>query len=219
MESDADFPEFPPGAFARIDDGDDLAFYEAPRLVTHIDAAAIAALSRYYRQVLPAGGVLLDLMSSWVSHLPDDVAYAEVIGHGMNAEELAANPRLSRYFVQDLNREPTLPLADASVDAAMICVGVQYLRRPLAVLADAARVLKAAAPLVISFSNRCFPTKAVAVWRALDGGGHARLVDLYLRRAGFDDVEIRRLTDGRASDPLTVVTGRAGPAAPWSHEA
>ena len=84
---------------------------------------------------------------------------------------------------------------------------------------EAARVLRPGAPIAISFSNRCFWTKAVAVWRALDGDGHARLVDLYLRRAGFADVEIRRLTDGRASDPLTVVTGRAGAAAPWSHEA
>jgi len=202
------FPELPAGAFAKLDAGDDADFYAQVRLVTHIDEAAIATLTGFYRQVLPVGGVLLDLMSSWVSHLPDDVAYAEVIGHGMNAMELAANPRLTRRFVRDFNLDPTIPLADASVDAAMICVSIQYLQRPAAVLAEARRVLKPGAPIVISFSNRCFPTKAVAVWRALDGTGHARLVDIYLRRAGFAGTEIHRLLDGWTSDPLTVVVGR-----------
>ena len=116
---------FPPHAFTKPDPGDDAEFYTEARLVTHIDDAAIAALTDYYRHALPAGGAIADLMSSWVSHLPDEVAYAEVIGHGMNAEELAANPRLSRWFVQDLNRAPRLPLADASLDAVTICVSVQ----------------------------------------------------------------------------------------------
>lgn len=208
MPSDFAFPELPPGAFAKEDAGDDAAFYDVPRLVTHIDNAAIAALTDFYRETLPSGGVLLDLMSSWVSHLPDDVAYREVIGHGMNAEELAANRRLSRWFVQDFNQDPGLPLSDASIDAAMICVSIQYLQRPLAVLREVARVLRPGAPLVISFSNRCFPTKAVAVWLSIDDHGHARLVDFLQRGAGFMDVSTRRLLDGRTSDPLTVVVGR-----------
>ena len=115
----------PAGAFARLDDEPDELFYEPPRLVTHIDDNAIAAVTAFYRQVLPAGGVLLDLMSSWVSHLPPEIDYAEVLGHGMNATELAANPRFSRWFVHNLNRDPQLPLAAASVDPAMICVSVQ----------------------------------------------------------------------------------------------
>jgi hypothetical protein len=205
---DSAFPELPPGAFAKLDGGDDADFYAQARLVTHIDGAAVAALTAFYRQVLPVGGVLLDLMSSWVSHLPDDVAYAEVIGHGMNTAELGANPRLTRWFVRDFNQDPTIPLPEASVDAAMICVSIQYLQRPAALLAEARRVLKPGAPIVISFSNRCFPTKAVAVWRALDGTGHARLVDIYLRRAGFAETAIHRLLEGWGSDPLTVVVGR-----------
>jgi hypothetical protein len=207
MPSD-ELPELPPTAFVKEDQGPDADFYAEPRLVTHIDAAAIAALTDVYRRLLPAGGVLLDLMSSWVSHLPDEVDYAEVIGHGMNAEELAANPRLSRWFVQDLNADPALPLADASLDGAMICVGVQYLERPVAVLREAARALKPGAPLVVSFSNRCFPTKAVAVWLALDAAGHGRLVELYLRRAGFDAVRIHPLIAGWTGDPLTAVVAR-----------
>lgn len=103
-------PELPAGAFDKQDAGDDLAFYAPARLVTHIDAGAIAALTGFYRAALPDGGRVLDLMSSWISHLPHDREYAEIVGHGMNADELAANPRLDRWFVQDLNREPTLPL-------------------------------------------------------------------------------------------------------------
>jgi SAM-dependent methyltransferase len=207
--SASDLPELPSNAFDREDPQDDSAFYVVPRLVTHIDDQAIAALTDFYRTALPAGGVILDLMSSWVSHLPPDVTYGEVIGHGMNAEELAANPRLNRWFVQDLNREPALPLEAASLDAATICVSVQYLRQPVAVFRDLRRALRPGAPLVISFSNRCFPTKAVAVWLALGGRGHGQLVQLYLDRAGFGDVEAQILRDGRASDPLTVVLGRA----------
>src|SRR5271163_2068047 len=185
--------EFPPDAFKKWDVGDDADFYAQPRFVTHIDDTAIAALTSFYRESLPAGGVLLDLMSSWVSHLPSDIDYAEVIGHGMNAEELAANPRLSRSFTQNLNRDAALPLADVSVDAAMICVSIQYLQLPVAVLREVARALRPGAPLVISFSNRCFWTKAVAVWRGLDDTGHARLAELYLNQAGFERIETRRL--------------------------
>jgi len=200
----------PPGAFARLDEDDDAAFYEPARLVLHIDNHAAAVLTRLYREILPAGGVLLDLMSSWVSHLPKDAEYAEVVGHGMNAEELAANPRLSRWFTQNLNRDPALPLADRSVDAAMICVSIQYLQQPVAVLREVARVLRPGGVLVVSFSNRCFWTKAVAVWRGLDDDGHARLVELYLNHADFERIETRRLAPWieDEQDPMFAVIGR-----------
>jgi hypothetical protein len=199
--------EFPADAFEKQDVADDSEFYAQPRFVTHIDDTAIAALTSFYRERLPGGGVLLDLMSSWVSHLPEDVAYSTVIGHGMNADELAKNPRLDRRLVLDLNRNPQLPLCDSSVDAAMICVSIQYLQQPVAVLREVARILKPGQPVFISFSNRCFPTKAVAIWRALDDVGHARLVSMYLRAAGFSGVENTDLRDGRGSDPLIVVVG------------
>jgi SAM-dependent methyltransferase len=201
----------PQGAFTKIDAEDDELFYEPPRLVCHIDDGAITALTEFYREALPAGGVLLDLMSSWVSHLPAEIGYAEVIGHGMNAAELAANPRLTRWFVQNLNRDTKLPLADITVDGAMVCVSIQYLQQPVAVLREVARVLRPGAPLVIGFSNRCFWTKAVAIWRALDDSGHARLVELYLRHAGFERIETHQLAEWveDIDDPMTAVVGRA----------
>ena len=209
MAAELNLASLPAWAFEKEDAGDDGEFYAFARLVTHIDEGAIAALTAFYREQLPPGGAVLDLMSSWVSHLPDDIAYAEVIGHGMNAEELAANPRLTRWFVQDLNREPALPLRPSSLDGAMICVAIQYLQRPVETLSSVQSVLKPGAPLIVSFSNRFFPTKAVAVWRALDDGGHAALVAAYLEAAGFAHVTPHLLADGRTSDPLIAVVGRA----------
>jgi len=210
--TERDLPELPPEAFDKPDPAPDPLFYAQPRLVTHIDAAAIAAVTDVYREVVPAGGIVLDLMSSWVSHLPDEVVYDRVVGHGLNAAELAANPRLTRRFVQDLNAEPHLPLDTASVDAALICVSVQYLQHPVAVLREVARVLRPGAPVVIGVSNRCFPTKAVRIWTALDGTGHAQLVGLYLQRAGFARVEARILIpEGAGGDPLTAVLGWTAP--------
>jgi|SRR5690242_143712 SAM-dependent methyltransferase len=205
-----EIPGLPQGAFTKIDAQEDEVFYEPPRLVCHIDDAAIAALTRYYRGVLPAGGVLLDLMSSWVSHLPPEATYAEVIGHGMNATELAANPRLSRWFLQNLNRDTKLSLPETALDAAMICVSIQYLQQPVAVLREVARLLRPDCPIIISFSNRCFWTKAVAIWRALDDEGHARLVEHYLRHAGYERIETHQLAEWveDVSDPMIAVVGR-----------
>ena len=201
-------PELPPGAFSKEDQSDDADFYLPARLVTHIDEAATQALTAFYRATLPAGGVVLDLMSSWVSHLPPEVDFAEVIGQGMNAEELRANHRLSRSFVQNLNRNAMLPLETESCDAALCCVGVQYLQRPQEVFPEVLRVLRPGAPLIVSFSNRCFPTKAVAIWRSLDARGHVDLVRLYYQRAGFRDIRVEALRDGSRSDPLIAMVGR-----------
>ena len=191
---DDPLPDLPPGAFAKQDTGDDLAFYAPPRLVTHIDEGAVAALTACSRSLLPENGRVFDLMSSWVSHLPDDRHFTEVVGHGMNAEELGANPRLTRWFIQDLNRNPALPLDDQAFDAVLCCVGVQYLQHPVAVFTEVRRVLAKGAQFIVSFSNRCFPTKAVAIWRALHANGHAEWVQLYMERdmerAGFSDVTL-----------------------------
>jgi SAM-dependent methyltransferase len=200
-------PGLPPAAFDKEDPSPDSEFYAFPRLVTHIDDAAIAAVTRTYRENLPADGAVLDLMSSWVSHLPEDIAYRLVVGHGMNEEELAANPRLSRWFVQDLNGEPTLPLDDAAFDAACLCVSVQYLQRPVEVFREVHRVLRPGAPFIVSFSNRCFPTKAVAIWLSLPPAQQQRLVAAYMQAAGFGDI-VGQASAPRQADPVWVVIGR-----------
>ena len=204
-----DLPDLPPHSFDKEDDAPDALFYAQPRLVKHIDEPAIAAVTALYRELLPPGGVILDLMGSWISHLPPGIAYAEVIGHGMNEEELTANQRYTRWFVQDLNAKTRLPLASAAVDAVTICVSIQYLQQPIAVLREVREILKPGGRVAITFSNRCFPTKAVAIWQALEMGYHPQLVALYLERAGFAEVEARTLIPlGVDHDPLWAVIGR-----------
>jgi SAM-dependent methyltransferase len=173
--------EFPKDYFRRTDESPDELFYARPRFVTHIDDGAIAAVTALYRDHLPPGGAILDLMSSWISHLPEDVDYARVVGLGMNQAELAANPRLHSFVVHNLNADPQLPFVDAEFDAVTICVSVDYLNQPVAVLHECGRVTKPGGTIVITFSNRCFPTKAIAAWHALDDVGHVNLVGAFLR--------------------------------------
>lgn len=204
-------PGLPEGAFRKADPTPDAAFYAQPRLVTHIDDGAVAAVTATYRDVLPPGGDILDLMSSWVSHLPPETTYRSVTGHGMNRAELDANPRLTARFVQDLNATPSLPLPGAAFDAATLCVSVQYLQRPVEVFRDVARVLRPGSPFVVSFSNRCFPTKAVAIWQALSGTDQQHLVSAYMQAAGFDRIAGRSAMPPWG-DPLWTVLGYAPPA-------
>ncbi len=171
---------FPPGSFAREDESDDTGFYVQPRLVTHIDDFAIAAVGEAYRQLLPPGGEYLDLMSSWISHFPADMTVRKLAGLGMNDYELSKNERLAEYVVHDLNTDPHLPFDDASFDGVVIAVSVQYLTRPLEVFAEIGRVLRTAAPVIVSYSNRCFPTKAVRIWTALDDREKADLISMYI---------------------------------------
>jgi SAM-dependent methyltransferase len=201
-------PRLPSGAFHRLDESPDPEFYAVPRFVTHIDDGAIAAVTRLYREYLPPGGAVLDLMSSWVSHLPPEVTYGRVAGLGMNAQELAANPRLDAWVVHDLNADPRLPFADVEFDGAACCVSIDYLVRPVEVLRDLARVLRAGAPLVVTFSNRRFPTKVIALWESLDDAGHGQLVAHYLREAGgWSDVTALDRSP-TAGDPLFAVVAR-----------
>jgi SAM-dependent methyltransferase len=202
-----DHPDLPAWAFAKHDASPDPLFYAAPRFVTHIDDRAVAAVTALYRATFAPGGRLLDLMSSWVSHLPPDVAYGEVVGLGMNRAELDANPRLARRIVQDLNADPALPLATASFEGAACCVSVQYLESPVAVFREVLRCLVPGAPFVVTVSDRCFPTKAVAIWQS--GVDHADLVSFYMECAGFSQVSVARpLARDGGGDPLLAVTGR-----------
>ena len=207
-------PPLPEEAFRRYDEAPDEEFYLLPRFVTHMDNRAIAAVTQLYREFFPPGGEILDLMSSWVSHLPPEVEYARVVGLGMNEAELRRNERLDSYVVHNLNTNPRLPFADGEFDGVGICVSIDYLTDPVAVLREVGRILKVGAPVVITFSNRCFPTKAVAIWQQLDDKGHMRLVEYLLQEAGnFSNTRGLDHSPHRAfSDPLYGVIGEsAGP--------
>jgi len=197
-------------AFTRLDNGEDWLFYQVPRLVTHIDDAAIEALRHCFKKYLMEGNDVLDLMSSCVSHYPDELNFRSVTGLGMNRVELDANPRLNVRVIHDLNHDPILPFEDQSFDACTLSVSVQYLTRPIAVFTEIARVLRPGAPCVVSYSNRCFPAKAVALWRELDDHGHGEIVRHYFAGGrGFDPSQVLDISPAPgASDPLYVVIAR-----------
>lgn len=198
-------PEF----FQRVDESPDPDFYREPRLVTHIDDAAIASLTRFYGELIPDGAMVLDLMTSWVSHLPEHKQLSGVAGLGMNLVELENNPVLTERVVQDLNANPTLPWEDGTFDAAVVTVSIQYLTSPVDVFRDVGRVLKAGAPLAVAYSNRCFPTKAVRIWQSLGDRDHAELIALYFRLSGmFDRAQAYDISPQDGHDPMYVVVGR-----------
>ncbi len=201
-------PALPSHLFRRQDESPDGAFYREPRFVTHIDDATMDALTQLYREVLTPGADVLDLMSSWVSHLPEDVRYGRVAGLGLNERELAGNPRLDDYAVHDLNRNPELPYPEASFDFVVNAVSVQYLTRPIEVFASVARVLRPGGTYLVACSHRMFPTKAVAVWQALQPDDRIRLVGSYFSLAGaFDEPGFVDRSPAGA-DPLWVIYAR-----------
>jgi SAM-dependent methyltransferase len=194
--------------FERQDESDDAHFYSMPRFVVHIDAATIAALTQVYREILPPHGAILDLMSSWVSHLPEEMRFARVAGLGMNASELSNNPRLSDHVVQDLNQNPELPYDTASFDAIVNAVSIQYLTRPVQVFRSCARVLRPGGLYAVAMSHRCFPTKAIRAWHALPPRERLEVVKEYFRNAGGYEEPTVLDRSPPAADPLWVVTAR-----------
>jgi hypothetical protein len=166
---------------SKLDPTNDEDFYSFPRLVTHVDDRFIDQLTRLYRERLQPQTRILDLMSSWVSHLPQEMEFSHVEGHGMNAEELAKNSRLDHYFVQNLNLDPKLPLKDGEFAAVLNCVSVQYLQYPEAIFSEILRILQPGGIAIISFSNRMFFQKAIAAWRDSSERDRVELVKSYFQ--------------------------------------
>jgi SAM-dependent methyltransferase len=167
------------------DTSDDELFYAEPRFVHHLDAVFRQRLTQLYRERIPAGAVVLDLMSSWVSHLPDDVIYASVIGHGLNQKELNNNPRLNRRWVQNLNKNQQLPLEGESVDVTLIVAGWQYLQYPEAIATELLRITRPGGQLIVAFSNRMFFTKAPQVWTDGSDRDHLATITEVLMAQGW----------------------------------
>lgn len=174
----------------KLDPSQDDVFYSVPRLVTHVDEGFISQLTDLYRQRLQPGGRILDLMSSWISHLPKDLSFEWVEGHGMNEAELRKNPRLDHYFLQNLNENQSIPFPDQCFDAVLNTVSVQYLQYPEAVFAEIHRILKPGGLAIVSFSNRMFYHKAISAWRDATDGQRLRLVCQYFQTVpGFSPPE------------------------------
>ena len=205
--------EWPRGFFDRADPGGDADFYAFPRFVTHIDDRAIHAVRELYDELGVPRGRVLDLMASWVSHLsqPPD---GGLVVLGLNEDELAANELADEYVLHDLNEDPRLPFPDAAFDAVTCCVSVDYLVRPVEVFREVARVLRPGGVVVVTFSNRCFPTKAIRGWLQADDEGRVEIVRQYLEDAGgFGRISAALPAGGDAfNDPLYAVWARtAGP--------
>ncbi len=175
----------------KLDGGNDREFYSSPRFVTHVDEGFIDKLTNLYRERLTPEMHIFDMMSSWVSHLPDEIEFAYVQGHGLNEAELAKNPRFDRYFVQNLNQDLKLPLEDGSFDAVLNTVSVQYLQYPEAIFAEIYRILKPNGIAIFSFSNRMFYNKAIAAWRDASESDRVELVKGYFQsEPGFSQSEV-----------------------------
>jgi SAM-dependent methyltransferase len=202
--------DFKPEFFRRLDDSDDELFYLAPRFVVHIDDGAIAKVGAIYAQLLPQGGAILDLMSSWRTHLAEHTRASRVVGVGLNQAEMDDNPQLTEAVVHNINANPRLPFDDAQFDGAIMTVSVQYLTRPVETFAEVGRVLKPGGPFIATFSNRMFPTKAVAIWQYLDENDRVDLVMRYFSESGaFEQIAVidKSAPTTPPSDPVWAVVG------------
>lgn len=202
-----------PAFFRRIDESEDEEFYRSPRRVVHIDDAAITTVGEIYASRIAPGSQILDLMSSWRSHLPARLEPAGVTGLGLNPEEMRDNSALTEVVVHNVNRDPRLPFDDQRFDAAVMTVSVQYLTRPLEVFAEVGRVIRPGGPFIVTFSNRMFPTKAVALWRGADEAQRVEVVRSYFAQSGaFERIETvdRSRPEGYPSDPIWAVLGYRG---------
>mgnify|MGYP001320644096 CR=1 FL=1 len=199
-----------PYSFRRQDDSDDARFYQMPRLLIHVDEHASRALAAYLKVRLPAEGDILDLMSAYRSHLPEELPLNSVTGLGMNKEELSKNTELTSHVVHNLNQNPEMPFDDKQFDACTLSFSFQYLTQPVPVLRDLARLLKPGGDCHIAFSNRLFPIKAVFCWQTATDFQKAELVALCLDESGLYETPSARqvVAPGRGCDPLYVISAR-----------
>jgi hypothetical protein len=206
--------------FSRKDNDEDGRFYVNPRFVNHVDNAAIGQISDLYGKFLKPGMRVLDLMSSWTSHVPPQVHLGKLTGLGLNKEELQANEQLSDYVIHDLNINPRLPFNDNSFDVVVCTVSVEYMIRPFEVFEEINRILKPGCYFVVTFSDRWFPPKVVKIWHEMHEFERIGLVMEYFLASGkyrnLETFSIRGLPrplddkyygQRRVSDPVFCVAG------------
>lgn len=206
-------PPFTPQDFFRADQNDDGIFYTLPKLVYHIDEPAVAALTQYYRNNIRPGSDILDICSSWVSHYPLEFpkTMGKICATGINPLELQFNDQLTGgYKAADLNKEVKLPYEDNSFDVVTCVVSIDYLIEPISVLQEVRRVLRPGGKVIFSQSNRCFPSKAIAMWLKMNDRQHLELINGYLQYAGgFRDTQAWDITatlpENSYRDPMFIV--------------
>lgn len=216
--TDVEWPEswpYTPKDLSRQDETEDESFYKTERLVTHIDEGAIGALRKYYARVFGGypGARILDLCSSWVSHYPEEKTWSHVSITGMNEAELSRNMQADDFSTQNLNVNPQLPYEDGSFDIVTCTVSFDYLSKPLEVMKEVGRVLAPGGRVILSTSNRCFPTKAVKIWLETNDSEHVLIYGSYIHYSGlFDPPTVEDISPPTAkvgfSDPIYVVVGR-----------
>jgi SAM-dependent methyltransferase len=202
---------YTPQDFSRHDESLDVNFYEQPRLLYHIDDHAVKALTDYYSKAIPDNADVLDICSSWVSHFPKDKKLGKVTGLGMNELELEKNAQLADYTLKDLNLDPTFPYADNSYDVVTCVVSVDYLNKPLEVFKEIGRVLRPGGVAIMSQSNRCFPSKAIAIWLNTNDAEHVFIIGSYFHYSNLfnapEGIDISP-NSGR-SDPMLIIKATA----------
>nr|XP_011457881.1 PREDICTED: uncharacterized protein LOC101291117 isoform X2 [Fragaria vesca subsp. vesca] len=103
---------------------------------------------------------------------------------GMIEAELKANPVLTEYVLQDLNGDPKLPFEDNSFDVITNVVSVDYINKPNEVFKEMCWILKPGRLAIMSFSNRCFWTKAISIWTSTGDADHGLIVGSCFHYAG-----------------------------------
>lgn len=212
---------FNPDAFMREDQGPDAHFYSKPRFVQHIDNTAIEVIKATYSRYMQDDMQVLDLMSSWQSHLPEGPKLGRVAGLGLNEQELRRNRSLSEWVVQDLNQSSVLPFESNTFDMVINTVSVEYVVDPLAMFKEVQRVLRPKGYFLVSFSNRWFETKAVKIWKEIHEFERMGMVlELFMRTEGFIDLQTYSMrglprpnndkyaSDLPYSDPVYIVWGQ-----------
>ncbi|MFC1824324.1 class I SAM-dependent methyltransferase [Thermodesulfobacteriota bacterium] len=168
-------PIFEADAFSRLDDSDDRQFYSMDRFVNHLDSVALKTVEKLIGElIVEEHPRILDLMAGWDSHIPAYLQSTQIVGLGLNQNELKNNKALKAFFMHDLNRDPDLPFPDDYFDAVLNTVSVDYMTKPIHVFTEVGRILKPGGLFLVIFSNRMFPEKAIRIWR--EAGEEERVI-------------------------------------------
>ncbi len=175
--------------FLRKINEDDVVFYQAISSTPPVDRAAIEQLQQFYQQNLSTDQTILELMSGTDSYIPQSIKPVNITGLALKEDDLKANKDLSQYQLHDLNQQPDLPFNDQQFDTVLCSFGIEYLIHPVEIFKQVARVLKPGGQFLVSFSNRFFDKKVIALWDDIHEFERMGLVLEYFRQSReFEDL-------------------------------